>query len=71
MKAKGQKAMFKEIGVKTFYISKSLDFPQRGSEIFQVPENVLFDIFMNPEIKTIVETSGHIYEGTKITLWVS
>ena len=28
-------------------------------------------IFMNPETKPIVEASGHIYEGTKITRWIS
>jgi len=26
---------------------------------------------MNPETKPIVEDSGHIYEGTKITCWIS
>jgi hypothetical protein len=25
---------------------------------------------MNPETKPIVEASGHIYEGTKITRWI-
>ena len=37
--------------------------------IFQGPENVLYDIFMYPETKSIVEASGHIYAGTKITRW--
>ena len=54
-----------------FYIGKSLDDPQRATVIFQGPENVLYDIFMNPETKPIVEASGHIYEGTKITRWIS
>ena len=71
MKAKEQQTMFKEIGFKTFYIGKSIDNPQRATAIFQGPENVLYDIFMNPEIKTIVEASVHIYEGTKITRWIS
>jgi len=71
MNAKEQQTMFKEMGVKTFYIGKSLDDPQRATVIFQGPENVLYDIFMNPETKPIVEASGHIYEGTKITRWVS
>jgi len=26
---------------------------------------------MNPETKPIVEASGHIYAGTKITRWIS
>ena len=71
MNAKEQQTMFKEMGVKTFYIGKSLDDPQRATVIFQGPENTLYDIFMNPETKPIVEASGHIYEGTKITRWTS
>ena len=60
MNAEDQQSMFKEMGVKTFYIGKSLDDPQRAPVIFQGPENVLYDIFMNPETKPIVEASGHI-----------
>ena len=59
------------MGIKTFYIGKALDDPQRATVIFQWPENVLYDIFMNPETKPIVEASGHIYEATKITRWIS
>ena len=71
MNEKEQQTIFKEMGVKTFYIGKSLDDPQRATVIFQGPENVLYDIFMNLETKPIVEASGHIYEGTKITRWIS
>ena len=71
MNAEEQQSMFKEMGVKTFYIAQSLDDPQRATVIFQGPENVLYDIFMNPETKPIVEASGHIYLGTKITRWIS
>ena len=66
-----QQSMLKEIGVKRFYIGKSLDDPQSETVVFQGLENVLYDIFMNPEIKPIVEASGHIYAGTKITRWIS
>ena len=59
------------MGVKTFYIGKSLDDPQRATVIFQGPANVLYDIFMNPETKPNVEVSRHIYDGTKITRWMS
>ena len=69
--AKEQQTMFKEMGVSTFYIGKSLDDPQRATVIFQGPENVLYDIFINSETKPIVEASGHIYEDTKITRWIS
>ena len=59
--------MFKEMGVKTVYINKLLDDPQRATVIFKRPENVLCDFFMNPETKPIVEASKHIYAGTKLT----
>ena len=71
MNAEEQQSMFKEMGVKTFYIGKSLDDPQRVIVIFQGPENVPYYIFMNPETKPIVEASGHIYGGTKISRWIS
>ena len=71
MNAAEQQAMFKEMGVKTFYIGKSLEDPKRATVIFQGPKNVLFDIFKKPETKPIVEASGHIYEGTIINRWIS
>ena len=70
MNAPEQQAMFYEIGVKTFYIGKSLDDPKRATVMFQGPENVIYNVFINPETKPIVEASGHIYEGTKITRWL-
>ena len=70
MNAPEQQAMFKEMGVKIFYIGKSIDDSSRATVMFQGAEKVLFDIFINPETKKIVEASGHIYEGTKITRWV-
>ena len=71
MNAPEQQAMFKEMGVKTFYIGKSLEDPKRATVMFQGPKNVLFDIFNNREIKPVVEASGHIYEGTIIKRWIS
>ena len=71
MYAPKQQAMFDEMGVKTFYIGKSLDDPSGATVMFQGPKNVLYDIFTNPQTKQIVEASGHIYESTKITRWVS
>ena len=70
MNAPEQQAMFNEMRVKTFYIGKSLDDPTSATVMFQGPENVLYDIFINSETKPIVEASGHIYEGTKITRWI-
>tara|TARA_B100000902_G_scaffold281045_1_gene266926 strand:+ start:512 stop:727 length:216 start_codon:yes stop_codon:yes gene_type:complete len=71
MNDKEQQTMFKKMRVKIFYIGKLLDDPQRATVIFQGPENVLYDIFINPETKTIVEASGHNYEGTKLCRWIS
>ena len=71
MNAAEQQAMFREMGVKTFYIGRSLEDPKRATVIFQGPKNVLFDIFKDPETKPIVEASGHIYEGTIINRWIS
>ena len=53
------------MGVKIFHIGKSLDHPQRATVIFQGPENVSYDIFMNPETKPIFEGSGHNLCGDK------
>ena len=60
MKAKEQQTIFKEMRVKTLYIGRSLVDSQKATVIFQGPESVLHDIFMNPETKPIVEASGHI-----------
>ena len=58
MNAKEQQTMFKEMGVKTFYIGKSLDDPQRATVFFQGPENVLYDIFINPEKNLLLKLQG-------------
>ena len=71
MKAPEQQAMFFEMGVKTFYIGVSKGDPGRATVMFQGPENVLYDIFMNPETKPVVEASGHIYDGTVVTRWLA
>ena len=71
MNAEEQQSMFKEMGVKTFYIGKSLDDPQRGNCNFSRTRKCSKRYFMNPETKPIVEASGHIYSGTKITRWIS
>ena len=40
MNAPEQQAMFKEMGVKTFYIGKSLEDPKRATVMFQGPVNL-------------------------------
>ena len=71
MEAPEQQVMFSEMGVKIFYLGVSQENPKRATVIFQGPENVLYEIFMNPQSKPIVEASGHIYEGTAITRWLA
>ena len=71
MNAPEQQAMFAEMGVKTFYIGVNTEDPKRATVMFQGPENVLYEIFIKPESKPIVEASGHVYEGTIITRWLS
>ena len=68
MNAEEQESMIKEMEVKKSYIGKSFDDPQKATVIFQGPENVLYDIFINPETQPIVEALRNIYAGTKITL---
>ena len=60
MNAKEQQTMFKEMGFKTFYIRKSLEDKKRASVIFQGQDNVLYDIFIGSETKTIVEASVNV-----------
>ena len=71
MNAPEQQAMFAQMGVKTFYMGVSKDDPDRATVMFQGPEDVLYDIFMNPETKPVVEASGHIYDSTVVTRWLA
>ena len=71
MNAPEQQVMFAEMGVKTFYIGVSKDDPSRATVMFQGPEDILYDIFMNPETKPIVEASGHIYDGIVVNRWLA
>ena len=71
MNAPKQQAMFKEMGVKTFYIGKSLETLKRATVMFQGPVKTFFDISINLETKPIVEASDLIYGGTIINRWIS
>ncbi len=57
--------MFKEMGVKTFHIGECIGDSKRANEMFEDPENVLYNIFTSQRTKPIVEAYGHIYEETK------
>jgi hypothetical protein len=71
MNAPKQQSIFAKMGAKTFYIGVYKDDPCRATVMFEGSENVLYDIFMNPETKPVVEASGHIYDGTVITRWLA
>lgn len=71
MNAPEQQAMFAEMGVQTFYIGVFKGDSTRATVMFQGPENVLYDIFTNPETKPVVEASGHVCDGTVITRWLA
>ena len=71
MNAPEPHAIFKEMGVKTFYIGECIGDSKRATVMFEGPENVLYNIFISPETKPIVEASGHIDEETKITRWIT
>ena len=71
MNAPEQQAMFAQMGVSTFYIGVCQNDPKRATVMFQGPENVLYEVFTNPETKPIVEASGHVYDGTVITRWLA
>ena len=71
MIAPEQQALFAELGVKTFFIGVCKDDSKRATVMFQGPEDLLYNIFTNPETKPIVEASGHVYEGTVITRWLA
>ena len=45
LNAEEQQSMFKEIGVRTFYISKSLDDPKRATVIFK-DQKMFYTIFL-------------------------
>ncbi len=64
--------MFKQMVVKTLCMGACKYDHKRATVIFQGPEDVLYDVIVNPETKPVVETSGHISEGTLITrCWVA
>tara|TARA_Y100001968_G_scaffold14763_1_gene11879 strand:+ start:95 stop:298 length:204 start_codon:yes stop_codon:yes gene_type:complete len=63
--------MFKEMGVKTFYVGECIGDSKRVTVIFRGAKNGLHNIFTSPETKPIVEASSHIYEETKNSRWIN
>ena len=70
MNAPEQQKIFRELGVKTFYIGECIGDSKRATVMFEGPENV-YITFLSVRKKAIVEASGHIYEETRITRWIN
>ena len=66
-----EQGMFKQLGVSILYMGVGKEDSKSATVIFQGPEDVLYNVFNSPETKTTVEASGHIYEGTEISRWIS
>ena len=58
MNAKEQKEMFTEMGVKTFYIGKSLEDPKKATVMFQGPKDILFNILINQSQNQFLKLLG-------------
>jgi len=71
MNAPEQQEMFAHMGVRTFYRGVSKNDPGRATVMFQGPENILYDTFMNSGTKPVVEASDHFYDGTGMTRWLA
>ena len=59
------------MGVKTFYIDKSLEKTKRETVMFQGPVNTCYYMFINLVTKLRVESYCHIYEETIINRCIS
>ena len=55
-----QQKMFREMGVKTFYNGECIGDSKRATVMLEGPENVLYNIFISPETKPIVEASDYL-----------
>ena len=62
--------MFQKMGVKTSYIGKLLDDPQKAIVILRTRKCYIL-YFYESWKKPILKASGHIYARTKITRWIS
>ena len=52
------------------YMGVNKDDPKRATVIFQAEEGVTIGGFNNPLVKPVVQSTGHIHEGTVITRWI-
>ena len=65
------KAMLKAGGIISLYRGRNKEDSSRAIVIFQAEEGVAMGMWKNPEAKTMIESSGHIYDETTITQWIA
>ena len=63
------KTMFKSLGINPLYRGLNQQDSSRAIVIFQAEKGVAMGMWMNPEAKKMIESSGHIYNETIITHW--
>ena len=63
MEEREEQSMFKEMGVKSYYIGEFIGVPKRATVMFEGPKNVLYKIFTSTETKPIIKASDYLLEG--------
>ena len=63
------KAMLNAAGITPLYRGLNKEDHERSIVIFQAEEGVAMKIWADPGAKTMIESSGHIYDQTVITRW--
>ena len=64
------KAMLKAGGISSLYRGLNKEDSSRAIVVFQAKEGVAMGMWNDPEAKAMIESSGHIYDQTKITQWI-
>ena len=52
--------MFKEMGVKTFYIGEYREDPKKNTVMLEEPENVLYDIFKSQKTRLFLSIWSYL-----------
>ncbi len=63
------KEMLKSSGIVPLYRGMNQNDSSRAIVIFQAEKGLAMDMWKNPEVKKMIESSGHIYDETIISSW--
>ena len=63
------KMMLKSSGIIPLYRGLNQEDSSRAIVIFQAEKGVALDMWTNPEVKKMIQSSGHIYDQTAISSW--